>query len=66
MIVRDKGVLADALGAQHPWNMSGTPELIVTDCGSAFIDFDTRAGATDLLPQDEENREGTDGCAAAP
>lgn len=48
MIVRDKGVLADALGAQSPWNMSGTPELIVTDCGSAFIDFDTRAGATDL------------------
>lgn len=48
MIVRDKGVLADALGAQSAWNMSGTPELIVTDCGSAFIDFDTRAGATDL------------------
>lgn len=48
MIVRDKGILTDALGSQSPWNMSGTPELIVTDCGSAFIDFDTRAGATDL------------------
>lgn len=48
MVVRDKGVLADAVGALSPWNMSGTPELIVADCGSAFIDFDTRAGATDL------------------
>ncbi|MHC9235194.1 transposase [Pseudooceanicola sp. 502str34] len=48
MIVRDKGVWADAVGAHSPWNMSGTPELIVTDCGSAFIDFDTRVGATDL------------------
>jgi putative transposase len=48
MIVRDKGVWADAVGALCPWNMCGTPELIVTDCGSAFIDFNTRAGATDL------------------
>ena len=48
MIVRDKGIWADAVGALTPWNMSGTPELIVTDCGSAFIDYDTRAAATDL------------------
>ncbi|CUH41055.1 Integrase core domain protein [Jannaschia seosinensis] len=48
MIVRDKGVWADAVGTHSPWNMSGTPELIVTECGSAFIDFDTRVGATDL------------------
>jgi len=48
MIVRDKAVWADAVGALTPWSMSGTPELIVTDCGSAFIDFDTRVGATDL------------------
>lgn len=48
MIVRDKGVWADAVGTLTPWSMSGTPELIVTDCGSAFIDFDTRVGATDL------------------
>ncbi|MEM5521882.1 Mu transposase C-terminal domain-containing protein [Sulfitobacter sp. AS59] len=48
MIVRDKAVWADAVGVLTPWNMSGTPELIVTDCGSAFIDFDTRVGATDL------------------
>ena len=48
MIVRDKGLFADAVDALTPWNMSGTPELIVTDCGSAFIDFDTRVGATDL------------------
>ncbi len=48
MIVRDKGIWTDAVDALTPWNMSGTPELIVTDCGSAFIDFDTRVGATDL------------------
>lgn len=48
MIVRDKGLWADAVGTLTPWNMSGSPELIVTDCGSAFIDFDTRIGATDL------------------
>ena len=48
MIVRDKGVWADAVGTLTPWSMSGTPELIVTDAGSGFIDFDTRAGATDL------------------
>ena len=48
MIVRDKAIWADAVGALTPWNMSGTPELIVTDCGSAFIDFDTRVGATNL------------------
>ncbi|MCF3595724.1 Mu transposase C-terminal domain-containing protein [Rhodobacteraceae bacterium LMO-12] len=48
MIVRDKGQWTDAVGALTPWNMSGTPELIVTDCGSAFIDFDTRVGAADL------------------
>ena len=48
MIARDKGQWTDAVGALTPWNMSGTPELIVTDCGSAFIDFDTRVGAADL------------------
>ncbi len=48
MIVRDKGLWADAVDALTPWSMSGTPALIVTDCGSAFVDFDTRVGATDL------------------
>lgn len=48
MITRDKGVWADAVGALSPWNMSGTPEQIVTDCGSAFDNYDTRAAASDL------------------
>ena len=48
MIVRDKGIWTDAVGTLTPWSMSGTPELIVTDAGSGFIDFDTRAAATDL------------------
>lgn len=48
MIVRDKGHWTDAVGTLTPWNMSGTPELIVTDAGSGFIDFDTRTAATDL------------------
>ncbi len=48
MIVRDKGLWTDAVGTLTPWSMSGTPELIVTDAGSGFTDFDTRAAATDL------------------
>lgn len=38
------------MAARPHISLSGslTPELIVTDCGSAFIDFDTRVGATDL------------------
>lgn len=36
MMLRDKGVFADAVGALSPWDMHGAPELIVTDCGAAF------------------------------
>lgn len=48
MITRDKGIWTDAFSALSPWNMGGVPELIVTDCGSAFISFETRAAMQDL------------------
>ncbi|NBZ89513.1 DNA-binding domain-containing protein [Stagnihabitans tardus] len=37
MITTNKGAWADAVGALTPWDMHGTPELIVFDGGSAFI-----------------------------
>lgn len=36
MIVNDKGQIADAVGSLSPWDMYGTPDLLVTDNGSAF------------------------------
>ncbi|WP_340110571.1 Mu transposase C-terminal domain-containing protein [Pikeienuella sp. HZG-20] len=48
MITQDKGVWGDLFGAISPWNMCGVPELIVTDCGSAFVSFETRAAMQDL------------------
>lgn len=48
MITQDKGVWADIFGARSPWNMWGTPELVVTDNGSAFISFEMRAAMQDL------------------
>lgn len=37
MMVSDKGVFADAVGALTPWDMAGTPETIATDGGGAFV-----------------------------
>lgn len=48
MITEDKGVWTDIFGARSPWNMWGTPELIVTDNGSGFISFEMRAAMQDL------------------
>ena len=48
MIGRDKGVWSDAFGALTPWSMRGTPELIVTDCGSEYVSYDARVVARDL------------------
>lgn len=39
MIMRDKGHLADAVGALSPWSMHGIPDLLVTDNGSAFANY---------------------------
>lgn len=36
MMMRDKGQAADAVGAMSTWHMYGTPDLLVTDNGSAF------------------------------
>jgi putative transposase len=48
MMMVDKGEWADAVHAVSPWNMYGTPELVVTDCGSAFKSFEFRAACADL------------------
>jgi len=48
MIVTDKGAWADAVGSMTPWDMHGTPELIVFDGGSAFKSQRFRFAAEDL------------------
>lgn len=48
MITRDKGVWTDTFGARSPWNMFGTPELVVSDNGSGFLSFEMRAAMQDL------------------
>ncbi|WHQ83245.1 Mu transposase C-terminal domain-containing protein [Tritonibacter mobilis] len=48
MITTNKGAWADAVGALTPWDMHGTPELIVFDGGSAFKSMRCRMAAEDL------------------
>lgn len=48
MTMRDKGRWSTAVGALSPWDMHGVPESIVTDCGSAFVSYETRVAAQDL------------------
>ncbi|MEP2952644.1 MAG: hypothetical protein ABJN39_04625 [Sulfitobacter sp.] len=48
LVFRGKEPLADAAGMLSAWNMAGIPDVVVTDCGAAFIDSDTRVGATHL------------------
>lgn len=48
MTFQDKHVFTDAVGALSPWNMYGTPELIVTDCGSAFKSLEFKSATQDL------------------
>ena len=48
MIMRDKGFWTDAVGALSTWHMCGTPEQIVTDCGSEYVGFDVSVAARDL------------------
>lgn len=48
MITTDKGAWGDAVGALTPWDMHGTPELIVFDGGSAFKSLRFRMAAEDL------------------
>ncbi|WP_102227002.1 DNA-binding domain-containing protein [Acidimangrovimonas sediminis] len=48
MITTDKGAWADAVGSLTPWDMHGTPELIVFDGGAAFKSLRFRMAAEDL------------------
>src|SRR3990167_9091319 len=48
MILVNKGKWADGVGALTAWDMFGTPELIVTDCGSAYRSEQFRNACGDL------------------
>ncbi|MCR9151421.1 MAG: Mu transposase C-terminal domain-containing protein [Rhodobacteraceae bacterium] len=48
MIMQDKGVWTDAVGALTPWHMHGKPELIVTDLGPEYAAYDVQIAASDL------------------
>jgi putative transposase len=47
MIMRDKGVWSDAVGALTPWNQHGWPSVIVTDCAKYNISHEVRARTQD-------------------
>ena len=48
MIISDKGQWSDAVRARGPWDMHLTPELIVTDNGTAFKSEAFRVACADL------------------
>ncbi|NKX42621.1 DDE-type integrase/transposase/recombinase [Rhodobacteraceae bacterium R_SAG2] len=48
MITTNKGTWTDAVGGMTPWDMHGTPELIVFDGGAAFKSQRFRMAASDL------------------
>jgi putative transposase len=48
MITTNKGTWSDAVGALTPWDMHGTPELIVFDGGAAFKSQRFRMAVNDL------------------
>lgn len=48
MVVSDKGQWADMVGALGSWDMHGTPETIVTDCGTAYQSEEFRFACSDL------------------
>lgn len=48
MITTNKGAWSDAVGGMTPWDMHGTPELIVFDGGAAFKSQRFRMSASDL------------------
>lgn len=48
MITTNKGAWSDAVGALTPWDMHGTPELIVFDGGAAFKSQRFRMAISDL------------------
>lgn len=48
MVLSDKGVWADLVGALRPWNMYGLPEKVLTDCGGEFTSEVFRHACEDL------------------
>lgn len=48
MVLSDKGVWADCVGALRPWSMYGLPEKVLTDCGSEFTSEPFRHACADL------------------
>lgn len=48
MVVSNKKDWADAVGALCPWDMFGLPEMVVTDCGSAFTSERFRLGCKEM------------------
>jgi putative transposase len=48
MMLRDKGVFTDAVGALAPWDMYGTPDFVVADSGPAFKSVELRGAMSDL------------------
>lgn len=48
MIVSDKQDYVDAAGAVTPWDVYGTPEMIVADAGTSFANHDVRTRVVDL------------------
>ncbi|TCS58960.1 putative transposase [Primorskyibacter sedentarius] len=48
MMMRDKGVWADACGGLSPWNQFGWPSHIVTDCASYNLSMLVRTRTSDL------------------
>ena len=48
MMLRDKGVWTDVVNPLSAWNQFGTPELVVTDCGTEFMAYDVRVALRDL------------------
>ena len=48
MATRDKGIWANALGAEDPWDQGGLIGTLITDCGKQFTGPEFRARAYDL------------------
>jgi putative transposase len=48
MMMQDKGVWSDAVGALSSWHMRGHTPFVYTDCGSEYVTYDVRVAAEDL------------------
>lgn len=48
MIMQDKGVWSDAVGALSSWHMRGTPPYVYTDCGKEYVSYDVEVAGGDV------------------